>query len=178
MRILWKGKHYKSLEICNLEQTDIQITINSTIIGCVQEKTYEVRYVIILDRGWNMQSFVVDADVNGNPWKITGRNLHGKWKIDNERDLNGFEFIDISLTPLTNTLPVKNLFTEVFQLEKVKVLYVDVLKNEIKIVRQRYTKLDDNRFLYENTDTGFKAFLMVDQDGFVKDYPNLFERML
>ncbi|MDV7695523.1 putative glycolipid-binding domain-containing protein [Chryseobacterium soli] len=141
-------------------------------------ETYEVRYVISLDQQWNLQSFMIDGDINGVPWKVTGKKHDDKWKINNILDFADFKFIDISLTPLTNTLPIKNLFTEFFTLQEVKVLYIDILKNELKIVRQCYTQLDDNRYLYENTDTDFKAVLMVDKDGFVENYPALFERIL
>ena len=178
MRILWKGRDKTSLELCRIGQSDSQVKINSTIIGCTHEQTYEVRYSILLDKRWNMESFIVDADINGVPWKVTGEKDEDTWKINDELDFADFKFIDISLTPLTNTLPVKNLCTEFLKLQKIKVLYIDILKNELKIVSQCYSKLDDSRYLYENSDTGFKATLIFDKYGFIEHYPALFERIL
>lgn len=180
MKILWKGQKDISLEFCRIEQTDAKIIIHSTIIGCADKQPYEVRYMIDLDKRWNIQNFVVDADVNGIKWKIIGSNHDNKWQINSglKADFASFKFIDISLTPLTNTLPINSLVFKISEPQEIEVLYIDILKNEFKVVHQRYTKVYDNRYLYENTDTDFKAILPVDKDGFVENYPGLFERIV
>ena len=43
---------------------------------------------------------------------------------------------------------------------------------------QAYTRLQERIYLFESLDeTGFKATLPVDDDGFVTDYPELFRRI-
>jgi hypothetical protein len=44
--------------------------------------------------------------------------------------------------------------------------------------RQAYMRLSERLYLFESLDgSGFKAELPVDEDGFVLDYPQLFQRV-
>ncbi len=43
---------------------------------------------------------------------------------------------------------------------------------------QAYTRLADRRYLFENLDgSDFRTELLVDDDGIVVDYPDLFQRV-
>jgi hypothetical protein len=42
---------------------------------------------------------------------------------------------------------------------------------------QRYTRLDEDLYLYESLDSDFTAELTVDARGYVLEYPGLFERL-
>ena len=55
------------------------------------------------------------------------------------------------------------------------VVYIDIMENNIKMSRQRYTKLDRLKYKFENEDGTFTADINVDEEGFVTDYPELFE---
>ena len=52
-----------------------------------------------------------------------------------------------------------------------------MLKDEIKPVDQFYTRLADDRYLYEGVVRDFKAELLIDEDGLVIDYPGIFARV-
>lgn len=56
-------------------------------------------------------------------------------------------------------------------------LYIDVLKHNIKPVQQHYTRTAVNKYLYENIETDFKAEISVDEGGLVTNYPELFEKI-
>jgi uncharacterized protein len=90
-------------------------------------------------------------------------------------DLAGCIDIDINCTPLTNTLPVRRLDWSGEATHDIDVAYVTVPELEVRNVGQRYTRLDGNRFRYESG--SFKRDLILDERGFVLDYPGLWSRL-
>ncbi|MFP3675094.1 putative glycolipid-binding domain-containing protein, partial [Bacillus sp. SIMBA_031] len=89
----------------------------------------------------------------------------------------GFKYIDISLTPFTNTLPIHHLKLQENNPQEIDVIYIDVLNHHIKPAQQRYTRTAANKYLYENIQTYFKAEILVDENGLVVTYPDLFEKI-
>lgn len=51
-----------------------------------------------------------------------------------------------------------------------------MLAGQLKRVAQKYTKLSDSEYLYENVPNDFEAKIQVDEFGLVVDYPMLFVR--
>lgn len=58
----------------------------------------------------------------------------------------------------------------------IKVVYIDVLERQIKPLQQRYTKLSQAEYKYENVPNDFEAIITIDEAGFVVNYPGLFVR--
>jgi uncharacterized protein len=71
--------------------------------------------------------------------------------------------VDISLTPLTNTLPVKRLQLKKGQSKEIAVIYFDLLDAQVKPVRQKYTRLSATEYLYENVPNDFEAKIKMDK---------------
>ncbi|HMF72577.1 MAG TPA: putative glycolipid-binding domain-containing protein, partial [Flavitalea sp.] len=74
------------------------------------------------------------------------------------------------------TLPVNRLKLHTNDERQIQVIYVDVLKRKIKQIRQKYTRLSNTVYLYENVPNDFEAKIEVDELGLVVDYPGLFVR--
>ena len=80
------------------------------------------------------------------------------------------------MTPFTNTLPIRRLGLKAGQAAEIKVAYVTVPTLALHAAPQRYTRLADTRWRFEGLETNFTADLTVDEDGFVVEYPGLFQR--
>ena len=63
-------------------------------------------------------------------------------------DLDGCIDVDISTTPLTNTLPVRRLRLAPGQSAEIQVGYVDVPTLTIRAVLQSYTRIDGRTYRY------------------------------
>jgi hypothetical protein len=96
--------------------------------------------------------------------------------------LEGCEYVDISETPFTSTLPIRRLGLAPGERADIRGAYFDGGELLPWPEPQRYTCLEkDYRcglYRYLNLDGGFTADLPVDADGLVADYPGLFERVL
>lgn len=177
--LIWKGIAFQSLEYFNLTEHDKGSRMNSRIIGCYEDKIYTVDYQLIIDLHWNIQEFVIESEVNTGKNKLTGKKLQNEWEINNviNPDFKGFPFIDISLTPFTNTLPINNLKLAENDSQEIKVIYIDVLNNLIKPVTQQYTRIATYTYHYDNLQTDFKSDILVDENGLVVNYPGLFDKI-
>ncbi|WP_330747361.1 putative glycolipid-binding domain-containing protein [Chryseobacterium sp. CP-77] len=177
--LIWKGIFYQSLEYFNLQSDDKNYTVESKIIGCLEDKIYSIEYKIHIDKDWLVQDFLIESEINKVKRTLTGKKIQDQWEINGvvNPEFDHFDFIDISLTPFTNTLPINNLKLSERDSQKIDVLYIDVLKHEIRPVQQQYTRTAVNKYLYENIVTDFKAEISVDESGLVTSYPELFEKI-
>lgn len=175
--ILWRGLEYSSLENCLLTVGGDVITANAAISGSYRDKKYRITYTIMASPQWEVLSFALDSQINGREENIAFEgDGKGNWKTGgNAADqFAGCIDIDISLTPFTNTLPILRLNLAVKQAKEIQVLYLDVLNGKIKPVRQKYTRVSGDKYLYENIPNDFEALITVDEQGLVVDYPGLF----
>ena len=109
----------------------------------------------------------------------------GTWATPDGRAVNyleGCEYVDISETPFTNTLPIRRLGLATGESADVSVAYFEGSELQTWPEPQRYTCLEKNHrgglYRYLSLDGGFTADLPVDADGLVTDYPELFKRVL
>ena len=177
--ILWTGREYYSLENCLINESVTGVEISSTIIGQYEEKIYKVEYQIKTNAHWETIFF-----------KIIGRHSNQTQTISYESDgkgnwtnagqpltrLAGCIDIDISLTPFTNTLPIRRLQLKPGETREIQVLYCNLLELQLIPVRQKYTCVSATEYHYENVPNNFEANIQVDDSGFVVDYPALFVR--
>jgi hypothetical protein len=180
LNLLWIGQVYHSLESCLLSTTDAGTEVNSVIIGTFENKIYRIEYFIKTNQNWEtvlleIKSQFADktdcldfqSDGKGN-WMTNGKHAE---------QFNGCIDIDISLTPFTNTLPINRLKLSESEKHLINVLYIDVLEQQTKPVRQRYTRLSETEYKYENVPNDFEAVITVDELGLVVNYPELFMRI-
>jgi hypothetical protein len=90
--------------------------------------------------------------------------------------LDGCIDVDITLTPATNTLPIRRLKLATGGAADISVAYVLAPELKLRAAPQRYTKLREDCWRFESLDSGFTADIAVDDQGFISDYPGLFRR--
>jgi uncharacterized protein len=111
------------------------------------------------------------------------RDGNGCWVAGQEPlpSLDGCADIDISRTPLTNTLPIRRLPWSPGTARELDVAYISVPELGIRPVKQRYVMLgrDDRtgetEYRYESG--AFRADLTIGADGYVADYPGIWRRI-
>jgi uncharacterized protein len=177
-KIIWKGILYNSLEYFKLISLKDSFEVHSRIIGIYQSKMYAVDYGCVINSDWEVLHFDLEYEVNDIRKKIIGEKVNAEWKINGSIDprYSNFNFIDLSLTPFTNTLPIRNLKLDMGQEREINVIYIDILANEMLPVKQQYRKVENGIFRYQNVPNDFEATISVDEFGLVIFYPLLFER--
>ena len=153
--------------------------INSVIIGSYNNKIYRVDYLIKTNEHWETIFFEIKTQVSDKRDLISYQSDgKGNW-TKNGTHVNEFKDcidIDISLTPFTNTLSINRIKLRLNETKEIKVLYLDILNQQIKSVKQIYTRLSQFEYKYENVPNDFEAIITVDELGLVVNYPGLFAR--
>ncbi len=177
--LIWKGIIYNSLEYFKLTQQGGFFMVDSNIIGYYEDKIYTLKYHLKIDEHWNVQGLDLEYEVNRVNKRIKGNKVKNDLEINGSIiiDFQGIDYIDISLTPFTNTLPINSLNLEVGESTDIKVLYFDILNDGIKPVHQNYSKTNMLTFQYKNVPKDFEADLEVDHLGLVVNYPGLFTKV-
>ncbi|CAH0276419.1 hypothetical protein SRABI27_03645 [Pedobacter sp. Bi27] len=175
-KITWEGLEYRSLENCTLTETDNGISVTSVITGQVNNQAIKILYKILTDTLWATYFVEINVILGGYKKTILLEKKGAFWLVNNTIDhrFDDCVDIDISLTPLTNTLPIRRLVFNGQSSNRIEVIYIDIIADMIMPVRQYYTKISDSVYLYENEKSTFKAELKTDSYGLVIEYPKLF----
>lgn len=176
---LWNGLLNETEEHCAVNYLDKGIMVRSEIEGWAGGKPVYLDYTIKLDIHWNVLEFEVIFHISDvEHIHYFKKDSSGNWtdSSGNEYpDFEGCQYIDISLTPFTNSLPINGLNLAVSQSHEFDLVYIDVMKNTIRKDQQRYTRIGSNSYRFENDSSNFTANIEVDNEGFVIHYPNLFD---
>jgi uncharacterized protein len=177
--VLWTGREYYSLENCLIQTFPNGAYVNSVIIGMYNHQIYRVEYSITTNEKWETKLCELKTQASDRRETITLQKLSNEEWTQNGKpaaQLSGCIDVDIPLTPFTNTLPINRLKLNNNESKLIKVAYLDILNNEIKAVRQMYTRVSATKYKYENVPNDFEAEITVDDLGIVIDYPELFVR--
>ncbi len=158
------------------------IVAEGAVLATVQGIHLAATYRVECDALW--RTTVAEARVIG----VDGKSVElasdgaGRWRDGRGAllpELDGATDVDVSVTPFTNTLPIRRLDLEEGQTADIRAAYVSLPDLEVTIDPQRYTCLKRHkRYRYESLDSTFVRELDVDADGLVVTYPGLFRRML
>lgn len=141
---------------------------------------FAARYRIALDADWLTRRVEV-ALVGREDVLILEADGRGHWTMDGRPmpTLDGVLEPDLSVSPFTNTLPIKRLRLAKGESAEIRTAYVYVPTLDVFPDPQRYTCLEEGRrYLYESLDSDFRREIAFDEQGLVTDYPGLFRRLL
>ena len=171
----WSGAGVEHLVLTTGEHG---ITADSAVVGTVDGVPFAARYTIGCDPEWRVRS--VTAEVVGGGRVRLAADGAGNWTDEGGRSqpaLAGAIDVDLSITPFTNTLPIRRLGLAAGESAEILVVYLDFPELRVSVDRQRYTCLDPmRRYLFEAVDGTFAREIRVPGDGLVLTYPGLFRR--
>jgi hypothetical protein len=154
--------------------------VNSKLVGLFDRKIMRIDYQLQLDHNWNTLSVTAKSRHGENTNALSfASDGNANWSFNDKPvpEFAGCIDIDISVTPFTNTLPINRLKLNINESRDIKVIYINLPAEELNVMEQRYTKISDTEYVYENTQTNFKAIITTDNNGIVTNYPGIFERI-
>lgn len=167
--IIWTALSAERREWCTILERPDGVVVTSRFSGDVGGS-----YSLNCDAAWNFRSL----DLAVAEGTVSARYSDGQWVVDGvaRPDLADAREVDISISPLTNTLPIRRLGLDVGEGADIVTAYVDVPALTVTADPQRYTRLSAREYLYESRDSDFRSTLTVDERGVVEEYPGLFTR--
>ncbi len=171
--VLWSSVEDEGFEHLRLLRDSARIIADGAIVRRDERSAYRAAYRIECDESWRIREVVVTtADGARLDLRSDG---NGHW--DGRPDLDGCHDVDIEASPFTNTLAMNRLQLAVSAAAEIAVVFVTPREAGANRIMQRYTRLAEDRYLYESMESDFKAVLPVDSDGLLLEYPNWFRRV-
>ncbi|WP_396613490.1 putative glycolipid-binding domain-containing protein (plasmid) [Haloferax sp. S1W] len=183
--VFWTPTTGVGTESLTLVEDSAGVDVDSVVVGSFDNEAFRIRYEVECDRSYRIRR--VEVSTLGLETKSLSLRAdeEGRWtdgRGETVPKLDGCTDVDISVTPFTNTLPIRRLELTRNESAEIKTVYISVPEFRVETASQRYTcldPLDENggRYRYESVSSGFTAELPVDPDGLVIDYPDLFDRL-
>lgn len=178
--VVWKNLLLDGKDYCALWHTAEGWLLKGTVVGVLKDRRPMLaNYEVYCDENWFTHRVLVERTI-GSDVKSLSLNVEsrGVWRIAGQqlRDIQGCDDVDLSVTPATNTLPIRRLNLEVGSSVSVIAVWVKFPGLTVEPLSQRYTRLQKDIYRYESN-TGFSAQIGVDDLGLVTAYPSGWERI-
>ncbi len=182
--VMWSAWDGPGLGHLRLVVRDSGVVADSLVLGVAEEHPFRLAFEVRCDAYWRVR--YARVGVPDEPSKVELlSDGEGTWATPDGRTvkyLEGCEYVDISETPFTNTLPIRRLGLAPGNSADIFVAYFDGTELQPWPEPQRYTCFQKGEgsglYRFLSLDGGFTADLPVDADGLVVDYPGLFRRAL
>jgi uncharacterized protein len=137
-----------------------------------------LNYEIICDSQWRTHSALVTGWVGNRPIEsrvVVGPD--GRWLLNDDEcpQVEACIDVDLNFSPSTNLLPIRRLELSVGEEKEVHAAWLRFPSFELEPLIQLYRRVDEHTYRYESAGGKFVRDLTVNEDGFVTNYPELWQ---
>lgn len=173
--LLWQRLESPSLERFTLESRANGFSLKGHVVLDLDGEPASVTYTIDTDTKWLTRAVWVALNRGQRETKLELRVDDDQRWWQGERELSalmGRSDVDLSVTPATNTLPLRRLELDVGESAEVTAAWVKFPELELEPLPQRYTRVSERHYRYESGTAlaDFSADITVDAEGVVTDY--------
>jgi uncharacterized protein len=177
--VLWQGVASGALDRCRLESGPEGLRLSGTVLTPEHGTPLDVRYQVETGPDGLTRRAALELD-GGAVRRVLLADGAGRWRWEGGPELAqvaGALDVDLTVTPATNTLPIRRLarHLEGGQAADLTMAWVQFPGLEVIPSAQRYRRLASDRWHFSSGD--FQAELLVDPDGLVLDYGGLFRTL-
>lgn len=173
--VMWAPVRWPGFEHCRLRDTEAE----GVVIAVRDGAPFRARYAIRCDPQWRVRELRIAVE-DGAALELRSDGA-GAWegRKGPVPALSECVDVDLSMTPFTNTLPIRRLGLATLESRDLKVVYVDIPLLGVSVATQRYTCLvrRDDGTMHRYESGTFRADLTCDADGLVIEYPGLWTRI-
>jgi hypothetical protein len=178
---LWRRHDQPSFDHCRLVQLPDAFVIGGVLLTVSDGRPIQVHYNVFCGMDWTTRAVHVQI-VQGDASRRLElrRDPSGEWWRDDERlpVFDGLSDIDLAFTPATNTLPIRRLGLKAGEAASTDAVWVRFPELTIERLPQRYVRIDGHCYTYESRGGSFTADLIVDDQGVVITYGDIWERVV
>jgi len=177
--ILWQDVETGALDRCRMEVGRDGLRLSGTVLTPAYGTPLDVRYLVEAGPDGLTRRVELELD-GGSTRRVLLADGAGGWRWEGGPELPevaGSLDVDLTVTPATNTLPIRRLAAlEAGQAAGLQMMaWVQFPGLEVLASAQRYQRLAADRWHFSTGD--FHAELLVDPDGLVLDYGGLFRSL-
>lgn len=182
--ILWHRAEEPGVEHLYLRENIDRVSADGMIVGMIDGHLMRLQYTVQCDPDYQFQLVHVHMLQPFQQTLTLTRSHDAIWRDGWQNvlhELVGAHEIDLSVSPFTNTLPIRRLNLQLEQPAEILVAFIELPAFVIRPERQRYTLVhtssEYHTYHFEHLSTGYTQDIGVDSTGIVIDYPGLFRRV-
>jgi hypothetical protein len=179
--ILWRRLDLPGHDAAALVESADGAELRGVAVFLDQGGPTALHYRVRCSAGWQTGEAQIHGWLGPQPVELSiGRDGAGRWTLDGTAcpAVAGCVDLDLSFTPATNLLPLRRLNLDVGGTAEIRSAWLDWPAATLAPLVQRYTRRSPTTYGYESDVPGssrFAAELRVDPNGWVVDYPGLWQ---
>lgn len=177
--IVWQALSWPST-IIHTHTVDDGINGHGLAVGKTDNGIpFAIEYEVALTANWDIKEVSIKSLLDERIIKLVRKG--DQWYDGTGKHLvefDGVEMVDISISPFTNTLPIKRLQFEGKRPQKVDIIYFDENRFSLRRLQQIYSQADERTYRYQDIELpDFVSNIVVDDEGLVIDFLGMFKRI-
>ena len=175
---LWRRLEQPGHDFCRLIERDDGWQLSGTAVF-MEHGPCRLDYRIVTDRQWRTRSARVIGYVHRRAVDLAIRVARGRWSVNGVARPRIVDSIDVDLnfTPATNQIAIRRLGLGRGQAAAAPAAWLEFPQLRLVGLPQYYRRIDAQRYDYRAPTVGYAGLLVVDRDGSIAHYPELFEKV-
>ncbi|WP_269849465.1 putative glycolipid-binding domain-containing protein [Methanosarcina horonobensis] len=165
--IVWQALSWPST-VVHIHKVNAGINGHGLAVGktdnCIP---FAIEYEVALTANWDIKKVSIKSLLDERIIKLVHKgdqwyDAMGKHLVE----FDGVKMVDISISPFTNTLPIKRLQFESKRPQRVDIIYFDENKFSLRRLQQIYSRVDERTYRYQDVELpDFVSDIVVDDEG-------------
>ena len=176
--VLWRRLDVPGHDACRLKSSMFSRELDGMAVFTHNGEAASLSYRVLCDADWRTKRGHIRGWVGSDVIKIDVVRLDvGSWTVNGAiiAGLDHCDDLDLGFTPATNLIAVKRLSLAVGDAADVTAAWFDLETADLKVLPQRYERRAEAAYHYEAPSYDYTGLIEVDEDGFVRTYPELWE---
>lgn len=175
----WRTLYSPGHDVARLERFDGGWRLSGTALWIQDGRPARLDYAVDLTSGWitragRITGFIGEEQVDRHITLTDGR-----WTLDGieQPELDGLIHLDFGFTPATNLQQLKHADLGIGESARIDAAWIDY-DGGLSRLPQSYRRTGEETYAYESPTSDYADTLVVAPDGFAREYPTLWTRLL
>jgi uncharacterized protein len=175
----WRTLYTDGCDVARLEQVDDGWHLSGTAVWFQDGRAARLDYAVDLTSGWITRTGRIDGFVGEARVDRRIALEDGRWILDGveQPELDGLIHLDFGFTPATNLQQLKHADLAIGEAADVHAAWIDY-KGGLSRLPQTYRRTGEETYAYLSPTSDYAETLVIAPDGFAREYPTLWTRLL
>jgi hypothetical protein len=177
--MLWRRLGTPGHDVCRLDRNGENWQLDGAAAFRHEDgRVGQLHYRVRCDRAWHTQWCTVRGWLGSEAIDLSiVHDARGIWKLNDATvpDLGHCIDLDLGFTPATNMLQLRRLHLATGEASDAPAAWLDIENGFLAELGQRYERRGERDYWYAAPRFDYAAMLEVNEDGFVRRYPSLWE---
>lgn len=177
--VFWRTLYAPGHDVARLVPTADGRRLSGTALWVQDGRPARLDYAVDLAADWTtregrISGFVGDTAVDRHIVRADGR-----WSLDGTPlpELDDLVDLDFGFTPATNMQQLRRVGLQIGQEAEVPAAWID-FEGGLSRLPQTYRRTGEETYAYASPTTGYAETLVIAPDGFAREYPTLWTRLV